>query len=256
MINYLSIDFESWAYPDLPQFNSLSCEDRKKLDGGYVKESAERILKILAKHKTKLTFFVLGELYDWYPDVIEKIASGGHEIGYHAHTHNILKSKEDLINSLEKSKIFLKRFKPAGFRAPTILIKKEYFSVLKKYGFLYDSSVYDRYTAARTVDGITELPVSKACYLPVGSGYFAALLGKKTSWIYKLINDQGSPAITFIHNWQIIKPKKATFPTNSYLLKNPRYLPYTFEILDTFENLLYKFSFAPMIDLAKKMRSK
>ena len=135
MKNYLSIDFESWAYPDLPEFLALSSQERKKTDAGFVKDSAQEILKILDKNKVKLTFFVLGQLYDWYPKVIEKIAESGHEIAYHTYTHNLLRSKKDLVDSLEKSKNFLKKFKPIGFRAPTILIKKEDYQVLKDYGF-------------------------------------------------------------------------------------------------------------------------
>lgn len=246
MVNYLSIDFESWAYPNLSEFEKLNSRQRKELDDGYVKESAKKILVILKKHKTKLTFFILGQLYDWYPEVIEKIAHDGHEIAYHTHTHDILKTKKDLINSLKKSRRFLKRFKPRGFRAPLFSIKKEYFSVLRDYGFKYDSSIYDAYLSRELIDGLLELPVSKLFRLPVGSGICLAAFGKKINYFYRRINQEGSPFVAFIHNWQIIKPKKATFPNGRYLLKRPYYLPYTFEIGGTFENLLQSFSLAPM----------
>lgn len=249
MVNYLSIDFESWAYPDLPEFKKLNSGQRKKLDGGYIKKSAEKISALLAKYKTKLTFFVLGELYDWYPKTIEKIAAEGHEIAYHTHTHDILNSEKDLVNSLERSKKFLKRFGPKGFRAPNILIKKEYYQILRDYGFTYSSSIYGNYSSKKIISGVYELPVSKLFRLPIGSGYFVALLSKNVSWFYHRINKKGDPLIAFVHNWQIVKPRKAIFPNTNHLLKHPYYLPYTFEIGDTFEYLLQNFSLAPMKNL-------
>lgn len=249
MTNYLSIDFESWAYPSLPEFKKLKSDERKRLDDGYVSESAEEILKILKKHNTRLTFFILGQLYDWYPETIEKIAQDGHEIAYHTHSHDLLSSKETLLNSLKNSEKFLKKFRPKGFRAPNILIKNEHFQILKNYGFLYDSSTYGVYSTKEVVDGLIEIPVSKSFRLPLGSGYFIASLGPKIDWFYRQINKRGNPVIAFIHNWQIIKPKNTTFPNKNYLLKHPYYFPYTLEIRKNFEHLLKNFSFAPMDNL-------
>lgn len=251
MLNYLSIDFESWVYPDLPDFRRLSSEQKKELDNGYIKKSTEQILKILKGYQVKLTFFVVSQLYDWYPEAIEKIAADGHEIAYHTHTHDILKSKKDLVNSLEKSKSFLQRFKPRGFRAPTFLIKKKYFPILKDYGFRYDSSIYDIYSKKRLINGLTEIPVSKMFGLPIGSGYFLAILGFRIKKCYQQINHQGNPAVAFIHNWQIVKPKNASFPNAKYLLSHPLYFPYTLETRSVFKDLLGNFSFAPMETLIK-----
>lgn len=252
MINYLSIDFESWVYPDLPEFKSLTSEEKKRLDGGYVEESTEKILKLLAKHKTKLTFFVLAEIYDWYPKIIEEIAKEDHEIAYHTYAHDILDSQKTLITALKKSQKFLKKFNPQGFRAPKIIIKKEYFPILNKYNFKYDSSIYGPYSSQGIIAGLSELPVSSFAHLPLGSGYFVALLGKNIQWFYQRLNEQGIPVISFVHNWQIIRPQNTTFPNLSYILKHPQYWPYTRGIYDTLEYLLQNFSFAPMINLVKK----
>lgn len=251
MVNYLSIDFESWVYPDLPEFQKLTNEQRKRIDNGYVEDSAEKLLKILDKYSAKLTFFVLGQLYKWYPKTIEKIAAKGHEIAYHTDAHEFLSSKKVLVHSLEKSKKFLNKFKPKGFRAPQVSIKKEYFTILRNYGFEYDSSTYGPYFSKRRISGILEIPISKLSFLPIGSGYFMAILGKRIIPLYRLINRRRKPVIAFVHNWQIFKPKKATFPNGGYLLKRPYYLPYTFEVTDTFEHLLRNFSFAPMKLLCK-----
>jgi hypothetical protein len=88
--------------------------------------------------------------------------------------------------------------------------------------------------------------VTKLYGLPVGSGFFTASLGKQISMFYRLANQAGLPMVAFVHNWQVIKPQKATFPNLNYLLKRPHYLPYTWEIRKTFEYLLENFSFEPM----------
>lgn len=249
MKHYLSIDFESWAYPDLPDFKKLSSRERKRLDAGFVRDSAEMILAILKKHRVRLTFFVLGQLYDWYPASIEKIAQEGHEIGYHTHTHNLLKTKKDLIDSFESSGKFIKKFKPVGFRAPLIKMKREYYALLREHGFGYSSSVYGDFSLNEKVEGISELPVFRYGKLPVGSGYFTALLGKRIDYFYRGLEKRGKPMVSFLHNWQIVRPEKAVFPNFSYLLKNPHYLPYILDVKKTFEHLLNKFPIGQMKDL-------
>src|SRR3990167_10445551 len=90
VFNYLSVDLESWASPNLPEFVRLTSSEKKKIDNGHIKQSAIKILNILKKHKTKLTFFIVGQLYEWYPEVVEAIAKDGHEIAYHTHAHDVL----------------------------------------------------------------------------------------------------------------------------------------------------------------------
>lgn len=273
MINYLSIDFESWAYPDLEGFKSLTSKERKSLDGEFVKYSAEKILKTLAKYKTKLTFFVLGELYEWYPEVIAWISQEGHEIAYHTYSHEILINSKVLISTLDKSAKFLERFKPKGFRAPEIFIKSEYLAVLKGYGFTYDSSIYGPFSFKKEITGVLEVPIStyplfpkkpkfkmpKGFSLkdffwepPVGSGFLIATLGEKIGWFYKRLNKINQPVVAFMHNWQIIKPQKATFPDRAYLLTHPAYLPYTRDCYTLFEYLLANFELGRMDSLLMK----
>lgn len=276
MRNFLSVDFESWVYPDLPKFKKLNCWQRKKLDDGYVKEAAEKILKLLAKYKAKLTFFILGELYEWYPEVITWLAQEGHEVAYHSHRHDILYSQEDLLSTLGNSRAFLEKFRPKGFRAPEILIKKEYLKVLSDYGFVYDSSVYGPFNLKEKVGKIIEIPITTYSLfsgkpslffprtfspgmllreLPVGSGFFLASLGRKIEWFIRLLNKKGLPFVGFLHNWQIIKPKNATFPSKNYLLTHPTYLPYTRDCYNVFEYLLTNFEFGKTEELLVKIHT-
>ncbi len=249
MINYLSIDLESWASPNLPEYVRLSSSEKKRLDNGHIKKSALEILRILKKNKTKLTFFIVGQLYEWYPEVVEKIASEGHEIAYHTHAHDFLVNKKTLIGSIEKSKKFIQRYKPIGFRAPRIYLKTDHLSVLKKFNFKYDSSTYGSFYHSKKINDILELPVSTIGKIPIGSGYFIGALGKHIQWAYKEINKKDIPVISFIHNWQILRPTEPSFPSNQYLLSHPHYLPYLMNCASTFNYLLKQFRFIPMKNL-------
>lgn len=254
MTHYLSIDFESWAYPELPEFLSLTSAERKKLDAGYVRDSAEQLIKILAETKTKLTFFTMGQLYEWYPRSIEALAAAGHEIGYHTHTHDILRRRCDLVKTLERSKAFIKRFKPRGFRSPQILVKKSFYRVLRDYGFVYSSSTYGSFGKKKMIDGILEVPVTGLGRLPIGSGYFTALLGRTISGYYRYSELRKIPVVGFVHNWQVIKPKNANFPNLKYLLKRPHYIPYTWKVTKTFKHLIKNFDFEPMVKLVEQAK--
>ncbi len=249
MWNYLSIDLESWAMPNIPNFLILSSKEKKRLDAGHAKYSTLKILNILKKNNTKITFFIVGQIYEWYPKLVDMIASEGHEIAYHTHSHDAIGDKESFITSIEKSKKFIRRFKPVGFRAPRITIEHRFLQILKDYGFKYDSSTYGAYSDRRKIDGIIELPVTSMSGIPVGSGYFLGLLGKKTEWLYKKINQRGAPVISFLHNWQVLKPAKAIFPNKKYILTHPHYFPYLIDCSPSFSYLIAKFRFIPMKNL-------
>lgn len=45
------------------------------------------ILDTLSKNNVHITFFIVGDFARKYPEVIKKIADGGHEIGNHSNTH-------------------------------------------------------------------------------------------------------------------------------------------------------------------------
>lgn len=66
------------------------------------------ILDTLAKHKINITFFVVGDWIDKFPETVKKIYEAGHEIGNHSDTHphvnNISeeKNREQIRNCSQK----------------------------------------------------------------------------------------------------------------------------------------------------------
>lgn len=137
-MNLLSIDFEEWFHPEL--IKPYITNKEKKLS---VINGIDKILDLLQKHETFATFFVVGELLEMRPELLDKILDAGHEIACHTMYHNRL----DMIGY---EKIFLdeiKKFdkltsgKSRGFRAPTFSLNKSSawtIDTLSENGYIYD----------------------------------------------------------------------------------------------------------------------
>lgn len=50
-------------------------------------DDIDTILDTLSKYKVHITFFMVGDWVDKYPETVKKIAAAGHEIGNHSNTH-------------------------------------------------------------------------------------------------------------------------------------------------------------------------
>jgi peptidoglycan/xylan/chitin deacetylase (PgdA/CDA1 family) len=64
-------------------------------DDGPDPKWTPKILEILKQKKAPATFFVLGSQVQQYPDLLERIAREGHEIGNHSYTHQNLAEAGD-----------------------------------------------------------------------------------------------------------------------------------------------------------------
>ena len=128
----MSVDIESWVHR--PVFNIPLSEQTKELDGGHVLRSTKMILELFRKYQTKATFFVLGTVAEWYPELIEDMKNDGHEIGIHGYTHMRLcnHTRESFNEEIKKTVSILNSMgvEPYGYRSPA-------FSAAD---FLYDSS--------------------------------------------------------------------------------------------------------------------
>lgn len=270
---YLSIDLESWVYPDVPPFNGMDSLTKKREDNGFLSESIDRILTLLAKYKCKVTFFAIAEGFEWYPDAFRRIIKEGHEIAYHTHRHTRISSADVITKEISASREFLDEFKPIGFRAPAIYLPGEAIKPLVEAGFRYSSSVYGSYmdTFKPAEENFFEFPVSSVCNSskprtlsyprhmtrgilfkerPFGSGYCVAAL--RLSDIDKYIEQYfkvGKPVFMFVHSWQITQPKDAAFPSFWYKLRHPSYLPYTISVAHKIEYLLKKYDIGRMDEL-------
>jgi peptidoglycan/xylan/chitin deacetylase (PgdA/CDA1 family) len=251
----LSIDLESWVFPTDIRFINLSPLERKKMDNGFIIRSINDLLDLLNKSNVKLTFYVLTQLYEWYPNLIREIKNEGHEIGYHSYSHLNLQEKIVLENDLELSKAFIKEFNPQGFRAPFLKFDMDNLPLLKKKKFLYSSTSYgSNLNLEISLNGkrflekqITTLNLGSIS-LPIGSGYFMSMLNKFYINILEAILKKKEKINIFTHNWQIMKPD-ATFPDLKFLFLNPLYFPYGISCRQTFIDIIKNFNIIKVNDL-------
>ena len=121
-MNILGIDFEDWYHPELIK---KYLKDEKSEPN--VIKGIDKILDLLRKNDTLATFFVVGELLEYDPEILDKILENGHEIGFHTMHH----TKLDKLDSKEKFNDEIKKFgeltsdKSRGFRAPTFSLNQK-----------------------------------------------------------------------------------------------------------------------------------
>ena len=122
------------------------------------------ILSMLERLGVKGTFFIPGKSAEDFPESVEAIAAGGHEIGAHGYTHDppsSLSPKEEE-TQLERTKKILSKFgaNVIGYRAPLYEISEQTFTFLQKKGFRYSSNLMDDIKPYKHADtDIIELPV-------------------------------------------------------------------------------------------------
>jgi polysaccharide deacetylase family protein (PEP-CTERM system associated) len=142
-INALSIDLEEWYHSELVEGR------RSRIS--QVAEATKPILDLLDQYQTKASFFVVGELAEQNPDLIQSIFRKGHEIGCHTFSHKLVWNLDESLfrGELERFHSVLERIlgkvNIKGFRAPCFSIdnrNKWALRVLVDYGYQYDTSIF------------------------------------------------------------------------------------------------------------------
>src|SRR5207249_4532072 len=106
----------------------------------------DKILEWLRKNETFATFFMVGELLEAKPELLDKILGGGHEIGFHTMHHTRLDStdfREKFSEEIKKFHVMTKG-KSKGFRAPTFSLTDSTswaIDILSENNYQYDSSI-------------------------------------------------------------------------------------------------------------------
>jgi len=106
-----------------------------------------RMLKLLADHGIRATFFVPGHTVESFPDAVVAILTAGHEVAHHSYAHvdPSTQSPAEERRSMEKGIRVLERFmgrRPLGYRSPSWDYSQVTLSLLVEFGFLYDSSLF------------------------------------------------------------------------------------------------------------------
>ena len=263
------MDLESWVHRD---FLFKDPGTRKKIDDGYIVRTTGQLLDLLSRYRQKLTFFVVSEIYDWYPELVIRINSEGHEIAHHTHTHKQVVSDKVLTEELIEAERFLQEFKPVGFRAPEARLNETSVEILESYGFEYDSSSYGVLQTSRIIGSIREIPISSIQFrktvhphlprnitrslltreLPLGSGFFLSALGPFAPLIPDLLRTQNEIPVLFVHPWQI--DPYAAHQSAQFSLRSIAMQLYSRKCLDALIDMLKRFKTVRLRDLMHHLR--
>ena len=228
-INALSIDLEEWYHSELV--------GGKRSSFSQATESTQPILDLLERYQTKATFFVVGEVAEQNPRLIQSIFERGHEIGCHTFSHTLVwELGENLFRQeLERFQSVVERIlgkvKIKGFRAPCFSIDNRNrwaLRVLADFGYQYDASIFPlkinplygingaptrpyriSFEDVRREDPQSPLMEFPMCPLrigglkiPIAGGFYLRMLPSRfLSWGLKRIN-QSQPFILYVHPWE------------------------------------------------------
>jgi polysaccharide deacetylase family protein (PEP-CTERM system associated) len=220
--NLLSVDVEEWYhanYDDVPA-NYGRNQSRVLIE-------TETLLGLLAQTNTSSTFFILGEVAEAHPRLVQTIAKAGHEIASHSYCHDLVfqMTCEQFRDQARRSKAVLEDTsgqRVRGFRAPSWSVDSKrtpwFWRELKGAGYTYSSSLFPlknflygeegapRFKHER--DGLIEIPPSTAQILgkriPFSGGFYLRAL----PWVLiKLatlfVNHEQQPVVFYVHPREI-----------------------------------------------------
>ena len=228
-MNILGIDFEDWFHPELIQ-KYISKENNEP----RVVEGINKIIELLRKNETKATFFVVGELLEFKPELLDIILENEHEIAFHTMKH----TRIDLPNRREQFQDEIKQFdkltggRSKGFRAPSFSLNSNsswLIDVLEENNYEYDSSIvpvktsmYGIPNAERkpykisrnflegdSIEGkIIEFPLLVTKFLgkkiPAGGGFYLRTLPLRViENAIKSYEKEKMPGVFYIHSWEL-----------------------------------------------------
>jgi polysaccharide deacetylase family protein (PEP-CTERM system associated) len=266
-MNLLGIDFEEWFHPELIQKYITKKDNELSVVYGI-----DKILELLRTHDTYATFFMVGELLEAKPEMMDKILDGGHEIAFHTMYHNRLdsmKNKQEFVDELKKFSDLTSK-KSKGFRAPSLSLNYSSawaIDALVENGYQYDSSIMPAKTKLYGMpnaelkpykitskdlennnhDGkLIEFPLLTRKFfnfsVPVAGGFFIRLLPLR--WIETAIKNnekKNVPSTFYIHSWELTPEYMKKVP----LSKSDNFITYhnLKKASTKLEKLLKKFEF-------------
>jgi polysaccharide deacetylase family protein (PEP-CTERM system associated) len=197
---------------------------------GTIDRQTGIILDMLGETGKKATFFILGMLAQYRPDLVKKIALHGHEIALHGNNHlNKRKlTRDEVFKSLDDTKKLVTDIIGGpvfGFRAPYFSIDETNLFVLEiltELGLIYDSSIFpiklkrygiagfdkaDKLYVLPNGREIVELPLTVVPlygkYVPVaGGGYMRAFPRFFLDRIFKRLDANQQNVMLYMHPYE------------------------------------------------------
>ena len=279
-MNILSIDFEDWFHPELIQKYISETDNKPEIIQGI-----DKILNLLRQKETKATFFVVGELLEYKPELLDLILDNGHEIGFHTMKHARIDSPnfQEHFDNEVKNFARLTNGKSKGFRAPSFSLNNDsawVIDVLENNNYIYDSSVVPAKTSLygipeantmpykitsqnlknNSINGkILEFPLLVTKFLgkklPAAGGFYLRTLPSRViENAIKSYEKKEIPGTFYIHSWELTPE----FMPKIQLSKKDHFI--TFHNINKaypkMENLLEKFQFTSFSKFIQENKEK
>jgi polysaccharide deacetylase family protein (PEP-CTERM system associated) len=269
ILNGLSFDIEDWFQVENLK-GVISCDDWECCDLRVI-QNTRKILRVLSKHQTRATFFILGWIAEKCPSLLKQIDAEGHEIASHGYGHELIYklTPEAFYSDVQRSKEILESItgrRVFGYRAPSFSVIPETewaLDILKDIGFKYDSSIFptsfhNRYGfngisrfPFQFPNGIVEIPLSTyrlwGTNFPLAGGaYFRVFPYLYFQHFLKRLNNQGKPGAFYMHPWELDPDQPHMKVRLDYRLRHYTNLKKTEKRL---EKLLSNFMFAPLTNM-------
>jgi len=260
----LSIDYEPWFALFRRYDKPTDPVQRRDLDGGFTSIAIDTILGQLGG--ARASFFLVGEIAGWYPDVPKKIVSAGHELGLHCHIHRPLKNEKELAQDIRASLHWLRQYNVRGYRAPMVGISEAAYPLLEENGFIYSSSIYAPAGLILQKGKIWEIPVSttnshkNGLYtaprdftfrlllngeFPYGSSFSIGLMSKQILKIMERELKRGISPTIILHPYELVKPPSSVRLIRDLIL-NPHLIPFLRDKSSFLKTLLQQFPVSPL----------
>ena len=225
VLNAFSIDVED--YFQVEAFATRVSRDDWPAFEPRVEKNVEAILEILARYQTSATFFILGWVAEFFPQLVRRIAEEGHEIGCHGYSHQHIRRqtpdqfRQD-VRTARRCLMDQVQTPISCYRAPSFSITEVTLwalDVLAEEGFKIDSSIFpvrhDLYGVPHAErfphwrKQIIEFPPTTIRrtnnnFGVAGGGYLRLLPYGITRWAIREINEiERQPAMVYLHPWEL-----------------------------------------------------
>lgn len=225
--NILSVDLEEWYHPEYVKKRGINTRIKR------LPRSLNNTLDLLRAYDVSATFFIVGELVEKHPEIVEEINEKGHEVAFHGYHHEPLWKLNAKAFELEVKRFnSMTKKKCLGFRAPSFSLNNETrwaLEILKNAGYIYDSSIFPVKTL---LYGLQKAPMKPyklshedvtkedesgklwefpllvysimGLRIPAAGGFYLRLFPTRLiERAVKKMNKHGEPAVIYIHNWEL-----------------------------------------------------
>ena len=263
--HFFTVDVEE--YFQVRALRSVVSRDEWLSRPSRVAKSIDDLLACLDRHGARGTFFLLGWIARYHPNVVRSIARAGHEIASHGFWHEQVTSltPAQFLEDVRSSKCELEDVtgtQVLGYRAPSFSIIPGWewaFDVLIEAGYRYDSSLFPirrrgyGYPSAQRTPHVIQRPKGTLAEFPLattkilsyqvpaaGGGYLRQFPLAVIRRAFREASERGESATFYIHPWEIDpeQPRLAVSQLNR--IRHYRGLD---AALERVERLLEEFSF-------------